>query len=95
MLTLTDTAAKVIRNLNTQSGEAADKGIRISAQGDDASSLMLSVAEGPESTDQVVETEGAKVYLDPVAATVLDDKSLDADIDDQGGISFHVEEQRP
>ncbi|WP_248965061.1 iron-sulfur cluster biosynthesis family protein [Sphaerisporangium perillae] len=93
MLTLTDTAAKVIRDLNTQSGESADKGIRISSQGEDAGSLMLSVADGPESTDKVVESEGAKVYLDPVAATVLDDKSLDANIDDQGGISFHVEDQ--
>jgi Fe-S cluster assembly iron-binding protein IscA len=94
MLTLTETAAKVIRNLSSQP-ESADKGIRISSQGEDASSLMLSVAEGPESSDQVVESEGAKVYLDPVAATVLDDKSLDADIDDQGGISFHVEDQQP
>ncbi|MEU9891191.1 iron-sulfur cluster biosynthesis family protein [Sphaerisporangium sp. NPDC051017] len=92
MLTLTDTAAKVIRDLNAQS-ESTDKGIRISSQGDDAGSLMLSVAEGPESSDKVVESEGAKVYLDPVAATVLEDKSLDANIDDQGGISFHVEDQ--
>ncbi|GII60204.1 hypothetical protein Skr01_02890 [Sphaerisporangium krabiense] len=92
MLTLTDTAAKVIRDLNAQS-ESTDKGIRISSQGDDAGSLMLSVAEGPETTDKVVESEGAKVYLDPVAASVLDDKALDADIDDQGGISFHVEDQ--
>ncbi|GII83930.1 hypothetical protein Ssi03_19200 [Sphaerisporangium siamense] len=94
MLTLTDTAAKVIRDLNAQS-ESTDKGIRISSQGDDAGSLMLSVAEGPETTDKVVESEGAKVYLDPVAASVLDDKALDADIDDQGGISFHVEDQTP
>ncbi|GII75803.1 hypothetical protein Sru01_07850 [Sphaerisporangium rufum] len=93
MLTLTDTAAKVIRDLNTRSGEEADKGIRISSHGEDAGSLMLSVADGPQSTDQVVESEGAKVFLDPVAATVLDDKSLHADVDDQGGISFHVEEQ--
>jgi iron-sulfur cluster assembly protein len=93
MLTLTDTAAKVIRDLNAQAGEATDKGIRISSHDDDANSLVLSVADGPETTDKVVETEGARVYLDPVAATVLDDKSLDADIDDQGGISFHVEEQ--
>ncbi|RCG32801.1 Fe-S cluster assembly protein HesB [Sphaerisporangium album] len=92
MLTLTDTAAKVIRDLNAQS-ESTDKGIRISSQGDDAGSLMLSVAEGPETTDKVVESEGAKVYLDPVAASVLEDKALDANIDDQGGISFHVEDQ--
>ncbi|MEV7971169.1 Fe-S cluster assembly protein HesB [Sphaerisporangium sp. NPDC088356] len=93
MLTLTDTAAKVIRDLNAQAGESTDKGIRISSQDDDAGSLMLSVADGPQTTDKVVESEGAKVYLDPVAATVLEDKALDAAIDDQGGISFHVEDQ--
>ncbi len=93
MLTLTETAAKVIRDLNAQSGESTEKGIRISSHGEDAGSLMLSVAEGPESTDKVVETAGAKVYLDPVAASVLENKALDADIDDQGGVSFHVEEQ--
>ncbi|MDH2424928.1 iron-sulfur cluster biosynthesis family protein [Sphaerisporangium sp. TRM90804] len=93
MLTLTDTAAKVIRDLNGQAEGPAERGIRISSQGEDAGSLMLSVAEGPENTDKVIESAGARVYLDPVAATVLDDKALDADIDDQGGVSFHVENQ--
>ncbi|MEO3813154.1 iron-sulfur cluster biosynthesis family protein [Sphaerisporangium sp. B11E5] len=93
MLTLTDTAAKVIRDLNAQTGEPGERGIRISSQDDDAGSLMLSVAEGPQSTDKVVESGGARVYLDPVAASVLDDKALDADVDDQGGVSFHVENQ--
>ncbi|MFC7713993.1 hypothetical protein [Nonomuraea recticatena] len=51
---------------------------------------MLSMATAPEPTDAVVETEGARVYLDPVAASVLDDKSLDADTDGQGGVAFHV-----
>ncbi|MFD0477045.1 hypothetical protein ACFQ0B_59165 [Nonomuraea thailandensis] len=41
----------------------------------------------------MVEAEGARVYLDPVAATVLDDKSLDAGADDQGSVSFLVTEQ--
>lgn len=92
MLTLTDTAAKVIRDLN-QADEPSDKGIRISSHDDDASSLLLSVADGPESSDKVIESEGARVYLDPVAASVLDDKALDAEIDDEGGVSFRVEEQ--
>ncbi|GAA1277037.1 hypothetical protein GCM10009677_33700 [Sphaerisporangium rubeum] len=93
MLTLTDTAAKVIRDLNAQADEPGERGIRISSQDEDAGSLMLSVAEGPESSDKVVESAGARVYLDPVAASVLDDKSLDADVDDQGGVSFHVANQ--
>ncbi|GAA3151860.1 hypothetical protein [Nonomuraea salmonea] len=41
----------------------------------------------------MVESEGARVYLDPVAATVLEDKSLDAGADDQGSVSFLVTEQ--
>jgi Fe-S cluster assembly iron-binding protein IscA len=93
MLTLTDTAAKVIRELNAQTDKPGERGIRISSHEDDAGSLMLSVAEGPHGSDKVVESAGARVYLDPVAASVLEDKALDADVDDQGGVSFHVENQ--
>ncbi|GAA2353627.1 HesB/IscA family protein [Nonomuraea africana] len=91
MLTLTPNAAQVIKDLTAQQDvEAA--GIRISAQGEGQGSLVLSMATAPEPTDEVVETEGARVYLDPVAASVLDDKSLDADTDGQGGVAFHVTE---
>ncbi|WP_327084928.1 Fe-S cluster assembly protein HesB [Nonomuraea sp. NBC_01738] len=93
MLTLTPTAAQAIRDLTSSAPEPAQSGVRISSQGEGAGSLTLSLATAPEPTDEVVETGGARVYLDPVAASVLDDKSLDAGADDQGGVAFLVTEQ--
>lgn len=96
MLTLTTTAADVIRKLSTQStADPSDSGVRISSQPDTAGALMLSVADGPETTDKIIESEGARVFLDPTAASLLDDKSLDADVDGQGGIAFLITDQRP
>lgn len=93
MLTLTTNAAQAIRDLTAAAPEPTQSGIRISSQGEGAGSLTLSLATAPEPADEVVEAEGARVYLDPVAATVLDDKSLDAGADDQGAVSFLVTER--
>jgi iron-sulfur cluster assembly protein len=93
VLTLTANAAQAIRDLTASAPEPAQGGIRISSQGEGAGSLTLSLATAPEPTDAVVESEGARVYLDPVAATVLEDKSLDAGADDQGSVSFLVTDQ--
>jgi Fe-S cluster assembly iron-binding protein IscA len=93
VLTLTANAAQAIRDLTSAAPEPAQTGIRISSQGEGASSLTLSLATSPEPADEVVETEGARVYLDPVAATVLEDKSLDAGADEKGAVSFLVTEQ--
>ncbi|MCK2219116.1 Fe-S cluster assembly protein HesB [Actinomadura sp. ATCC 31491] len=93
MLTLTANAAQAIRDLTATAPEPAQSGIRISSEGESANALTLSLATAPEPADAIVESEGARVYLDPVAATVLDDKSLDAGADDQGSVSFLVTER--
>ncbi|GAA3412937.1 hypothetical protein GCM10018952_27630 [Streptosporangium vulgare] len=62
-------------------------------QSDGTGSLVLSIAEHPESADRVVESEGARIFLDPQVVDMLDDKSLDADIDEGGGVAFLVTEQ--
>jgi iron-sulfur cluster assembly protein len=51
------------------------------------------VAEGPAEHDQVVEQHCARVFLEPQAASYLDDKLLDADIDGQQ-VRFAVSDQR-
>ncbi|GAA4203507.1 hypothetical protein GCM10022252_61210 [Streptosporangium oxazolinicum] len=93
MLTLTDTAAQVIRDLSSQVTDSPDTGVRISSQSDGTGSLVLSIAEHPESADKVVESEGARIFLDPQVVDMLDDKSLDADVDERGGVAFLVTEQ--
>ncbi|RAY15659.1 Fe-S cluster assembly protein HesB [Actinomadura craniellae] len=91
MLTLTDGAVQVIRTVTTHPELPPQTGIRIATSGIDGSNaLNLSVAPAPEAGDQVVEAEGARVYLEPGAAELLDDKTLDAEVDPQGDVAFTI-----
>ena len=94
MLVLTQDAANIIRAIVEQSESPGDGGLRIAArevEGDEAT-LELSVAEQPEALDEVVEQEGAQVFLEPLAAEALSDKVLDAAVDD-GGVRFTLTPQ--
>ena len=83
MLTLTPTAAEVVRTLVEQSPAPQSGGLRIAASTaatDGGVELELALVEEPEALDETVEQEGATVYLDPEAAELLDDKLLDAQV---------------
>jgi hypothetical protein len=41
----------------------------------------------------VVDSSGARLFLDNDAALLLDDKALDASVDDQGTVQFALAEQ--
>ena len=81
MLTLTPTAAEVVRSLVDQSSTETG-GLRIAANDDglEGVSLELSLVGEPEAADATIEQSGATVYLDPDAAELLDDKLLDAQV---------------
>jgi iron-sulfur cluster assembly protein len=82
MLTLTPTAAEVVRTLVEQSPAPDSGGLRIAAgeETGEGVPLELSIVDEPEPADERVEQEGATVYLDANAAELLDDKLLDAQI---------------
>lgn len=85
MLTLTDNAQLAIRSL-TGSIDAPDgAGVRIAttAPGGDGATpeLELAIVPEPVDGDQVVDENGARVYLDPAAAMMLDHETLDVQID--------------
>ncbi len=82
MLTLTPTAAEVVRTLVEQSPAPQSGGLRIAAStaAGDSVELELALVEEPEALDETIEQEGATVYLDPEAAELLDDKLLDAQV---------------
>lgn len=92
MLTLTDNASTLIKNLAEQTAEAENVGLRISTTEDDAG-LAVDLAPAPEPTDQVVESSGARVYLEQNAAAVLNDKVLDAQLDEGGAVTFAIGQQ--
>ncbi|MFD1714479.1 Fe-S cluster assembly protein HesB [Amnibacterium flavum] len=92
MLTLTDTASTVVKTIVSQIPNSDTAGVRI--QGGDETEFVLGVVPTPEPDDAVVETAGARVFLDATAAQVLDDKILDALIDEEGGVvRFAIEQQ--
>ncbi len=90
MLALTNNAALVIQSL-TNSPELPDSaGLRITAQPEDQQSLSLAVTPEPTDGDQVVEEQGARVFLEPGASTMLDQMVLDAEVDAQGSVQFFL-----
>lgn len=99
MLTLTDNAAEVIRNLTAQPGLPDETGLRISTQAQsangDGAGFLLALSQGPDQGDEVIEARSARVFVQPDAAEVLEDKMLDAEVNEQGEIAFLVVPQPP
>ncbi|WBB72543.1 adhesin [Micromonospora sp. WMMD1128] len=92
MLTMTDNAVLVIRDLAAQQDLADAGGLRIAAD-TDAGSLSIELVPQPVQGDQVVDTEGARIFLDSDAAELLNDTSVDAVVDDEGVVQFGFTEQ--
>lgn len=93
VLTLTDSATTEIRNLVENNPEVPDDaGIRI-ASNPDGATLTLSLALTPAEDDTVIGENGARVFLEPTAAGLLDDKTLDAGVDAQGQVQFGLAPQ--
>jgi len=90
MLTLTDNAVSAIRALISQPEQPPESGLRIMGQGEGVPPFQLALADTPADGDQVIEANGARVFLDSDAAEVLADKSLDAEVDGQGAVAFSV-----
>lgn len=85
MLTLTENASTIVKDITDAREDVA--GVRISSDSE-PTGFSLSVAPAPETGDQVVEQDGATVYLDTGAAAELDDKVLDAGVDEAGQVQF-------
>lgn len=97
MLTLTENASTIVKDITEQiSAEqgAAEAGLRITADaGAEGPAFAVAAASAPEPTDEVVEHDGAKVYLDQGATEQLDDLVLDATVDATGTVAFALGHQ--
>jgi iron-sulfur cluster assembly protein len=94
MLTLTTEAAAEIRSIVDQPDVPDGGGLRI-ANDASAGSLTLSLAAEPAVEDRVLDDSGARVFLDPQAAQILDDKTLDVTADSDGRMQFAIAPQSP
>ena len=102
MLTLTENASTIVRDITAQINEgqpeaqpteAADAGLRITTDDTPEPAFAISATEGPQPGDAKVEQDGATVYLDGLSAEQLDDKVLDASLDPAGNVQFALGEQ--
>jgi Fe-S cluster assembly iron-binding protein IscA len=95
MLALTSNAHEAIEGILSANSIPEGAGLRIaSPPGDDApvGQLQLTVAAVPAEADQVIDDEGARVFVDEAAAEFLDDKVLDANVVGQE-VHFAIAEQ--
>lgn len=90
MLTLTENASTVVKSIADQAGGDQQGGLRISQDAVDSPALHLIVSEAPQPGDQVLEEDGARVFLEETAAVTLDDKVLDAQVGEGGGVEFTI-----
>jgi iron-sulfur cluster assembly protein len=96
VLTITPEASQAIRGI-LDASEAPDGSMfRIAPPEQDeaapAQGLMLSVIESPLPGDQIVEGDEVSVSVEPSAATMLDDKQLDASVVGEQ-VNFSIGEQ--
>jgi len=91
MLILTENATAVVKGFADQIPEA--EGLRITGGPSEEPALAVTPAAAAEPGDSVVEQDGATVYLDESATTLLDDKVLDARVDTEGNVEFGVGQQ--
>jgi iron-sulfur cluster assembly protein len=64
--------------------------LRIDSQ--PGSGLQIGVVEEPAPGDEVLETDGVELAIEPATAVLLDDKRLDAAIE-QGEVTFTISDQ--
>jgi Fe-S cluster assembly iron-binding protein IscA len=83
MLALTQDAIVAVRDVLENEDLQEDGGLRISTAGTgEETEFGLSLAPSPEEGDQVIDEDGARLFLDETAASLLDDQVLDAVVHD-------------
>lgn len=92
MLTMTENAQTLVRDLADQAEVADTGGIRI-APAAAAGQLELSIAAEPQPGDAVVDgAHGARLFLEEETATLLADATLDAEAGEQTGFVLTQQE---
>ncbi|WP_151082269.1 Fe-S cluster assembly protein HesB [Nocardioides cynanchi] len=92
MLSLTENASTIVKDIAAQQGGPDTTGLRISSE-DPSVGLMVTATGQPEPGDATVVSDGATVYLDPTASEQLDDQILDAAVAEDGRVQFALAPQ--
>jgi iron-sulfur cluster assembly protein len=94
LLALTDSAVQAVKEIVSSSEEVAETGgLRMVAEREGTqANFQLSVVPLPAEDDEVIEEQGARVFLEQEAASLLDDKILDASVE-QNRLAFAIADQ--
>ena len=91
MLTLSDEARDAVQDLARRAGLPREGGLRLAGSpARDAVDLVLVTA--PVQGDDVIEADGARVFVDPAASSALADQRLHASTSAEG-TGFSLEPQ--
>ena len=94
MLTISPMASEAIRQLIVAAELPSSAGIRIAqgAETPQGTALELALVDTPGEADHVVEEQGVSVFVDQQIAALLDDKVLDAQVD-EGQVAFALRDE--
>jgi iron-sulfur cluster assembly protein len=94
LLALTDNAVEAVRDIVSSSDETSEtSGLRMVAEREGMqANFQLSVVPLPAEDDEVIDEQGARVFLEPKAASLLDNKVLDASVE-QDQVAFTIADQ--
>jgi iron-sulfur cluster assembly protein len=95
-LTLTENAVEAVKEIVASAPEAQESsGMRIVAHeaADGQAAFELSIASVPAEDDEVIEEQGARVFLESSASDLLGGKALDARIDSDRQVAFLIGDQ--
>ena len=93
LLALTDSAVEAVKDIVSSSNVPETAGLRMAAERvGTRANFQLSVVPLPAEDDEVIDEQGARVFLEPEAASLLDDKVLDADVE-QNQVAFTIADQ--
>ena len=94
LLALTNNAVEAVKSIVSSSNKASETGgLRLVAErAGTQANFHLSVVPLPAEDDEVIDEEGARVFLEPEAASLLDEKILDASVE-QDQVAFTIADQ--
>lgn len=90
MLTLTQQARQIVSRIGQHPSTSETIGVRISRGGVITNPMGVALVDGPHEGDQVLECNGGRVYVGPLAVDSLAGKTLDATTDDTGRVQFCI-----
>ncbi len=88
MLTLTETAATVVKSIVDRDPNVTDGALRIGTGPGGDREFEIAVVAQPEAGDAIVENDGARLFVAESASAILTDKALDAQVGENGSVTF-------